>query len=165
MRSSAPEQMIEREPVAVPRHQENEQDEREPWDDVLVERVERMFEKMSERDDGQHDAERDQRVARFQSEDDESARDQFDEGNRETDRPQRPHRQKRVREGQKEFADVTSRPEVENLPDAGHEEDQSEHEPREQNGPTPCSSIAHRKMKNTAPRRQSPAQRKLSFIG
>src|SRR3954451_24410369 len=158
MRSVAPEQVVERESVALPRHGEDEQNERKARDDVLVECVERMFEKMSERDDGEHDAERHERVARFQSEDDERAGDQFDEGNRVTDRPQRRHRQKRVLERQEEFADVTSRPEVENFPDAGHEENQSENEPREQNGPTLCGGIAHRKMKNTAPSRQSPAQ-------
>src|SRR5258707_535695 len=140
--------MIEREAIAVPWHEEEEQHEGEPRNDMLVQRVERLIEKMSERDDGQYESERDQRVACFQSEDDQSAGDELDERNGEADRPQRPRRQKRVLKRQKESLHVTGRPEAEHFPDAGHEEDEAKDEPREKNGPTLCGGIAHRKMKN-----------------
>src|SRR5207237_4698631 len=57
-------------------------------------------------------------------------------------------------EREKEAQHMTTKTDAKHFPDAGHEEDQSEDEPREKNGPTFCGDIAHRKMKNTAPRRQ-----------
>src|SRR5438105_3668656 len=108
---------------------------------------------MAEGDNRQHESERHERVARLQAGDDERAGNELDEGNRKADGPQRPHRQERVLKGQKESMHVTSRTKAEHFPDAGHEEDEAEDEPREENGPTLCGCIAHRKMKNTSPSR------------
>src|SRR5207302_10632330 len=115
-RSGAAQQVIERESVPVPRHQKDEEDERKPWDDMLVQRVERLIEKMAKRDNGQNESERNQRVARFEAEDDQRAGDELDERNREADGPQRPHRQKRVLQRQKESLHVTGRPEAAHFP-------------------------------------------------
>ena len=93
--------------------------------------VKRLFQKMSEGDDGQDEAERDQRCPRPQAENHQRAGNQFDKWNRDTDGPKRPHRQEGVGEWQKVFSRVLERTELKDFPEAGHEKDQAQHQPRE----------------------------------
>jgi len=95
---------------------------------VLVKGVERLVQQMSEGDDRQHDAEREQRRTGLPSENHQRAGDQLDERDRVPDRPQRPRGEKRVLEREEVALDVAGRAELERLPGAGHEEDQADDE-------------------------------------
>ena len=90
---------------------------------------------MSEGHDRQHESERHQSLACPQAEYHERAGDQFNKRNEDTCGPQRPNRQKRICEGQKIFARVSQRTELEDFPNAGHEKDQTEYEACEQERP------------------------------
>ena len=96
---------------------------------------------MPESHDRQNESEGDECRPRSQSEYHQSARDEFDERDDDASRPERPDGQEGVGEGQKELAGVLDRPQLKDLPDARHEEDQSEHETREEQRPTAINSM------------------------
>ena len=90
---------------------------------------------MPEGHDRQHESKRNQSLACPQAEYHQRAANQFNKRNDDTCGPQRPDRQKRICEGQKIFARVLQRPELEDFPNAGHEKDQAEYEAREEQRP------------------------------
>lgn len=84
---------------------------------------------MTESNDGQNEAERDQRVADPQSENHERTREQFDERDDRSDKPKRPDRQESIGEWEKIFSSVFEGAELKDFPEAGHEENQAENQP------------------------------------
>jgi hypothetical protein len=97
---------------------------------------ERVVQEMAEGDDDQHATKRDERVARTQAEDDQRAGDEFDERNGNADEPQRPDRQEGVSVRQKIFSHVLERSELKDFHDTGHEEDEAQYEPGEEQRPS-----------------------------
>src|SRR5437762_1462401 len=87
--------------------------------------------------------ERDERVARAQAEADERAGDEFDERNNDADNPERPDRQKRVGERQKIFPGVLKRAELKHFHHSGHQEDEAEDEPGEDQCPSAIEIWCH----------------------
>lgn len=67
----------------------------------------------------------------------------LDHRNRDADEPERPDWQKRVRKGQEIFSSVLNQAELKDLPDAGHEKDQAENEPREEQSPRAIKLTGH----------------------
>jgi len=97
--------------------------------------VKRFVQKMSESYDNENESERHQRFASAQAEYHQRARDQFNERYDRSHRPQRPNRQESICKWQKIFSRMLQRSKLKNLPNAGHEKYQPEHEAREQQGP------------------------------
>ena len=111
---------------------------------MTAEVEERVVQEMAEGDNDQDAAERDERVTRAQAEDEERAGDEFNERNGDADRPERPDRQERVGERQKIFSGVLKRGELKDFHDAGHEEDEAENEPGEEDGPGAIKIRSHK---------------------
>src|SRR2546423_13716483 len=97
--------------------------------------VKRLTQQVSKRDNSQYKSQGDQRVASAPANDHQRAGNHLDERNSDAGGPQGPHRQESVRVRQKPFARMIERPKLKDLPYAGHEKDQAEHESREENGP------------------------------
>ncbi len=55
-------------------------------------------------------------------------------------RPERPNRKEGVRKGQEVFSRVLQRPQLKDLPKAGHEKDQAENEPGEEHSPATAAA-------------------------
>src|SRR5689334_24229287 len=98
-------EMVERQLVLRLRHHEDEEEEREARDDVLVEWVERLLEQVPERNDHQDRAEPEERLPRAEPDDHQRSGDQFDEGDRPSDGPERPEREERVLVREEEATD------------------------------------------------------------
>src|SRR5215216_3996759 len=90
---------------------------------------------MSKSDDCKNEPHRHQRLANTKPEYHERAGNQLDERNHHAHGPKRPHRQKRVGEGQEVFAGVIKWSELKNLHDSRHEENQTKDQARKQDGP------------------------------
>jgi len=91
---------------------------------------------------------------------DESARDELHDRHGDSHRPERPRGQERVRVRIDEvLVRVTGGSQFEDLPDASHEKDQSEHSAREEDRPSaiPISSLVHRALVTPFRRRTSPS--------
>ena len=124
--ASRPKEVVQRKSVFLARHDQEEQKESQAGNDVLVERVQRLFQEVAERDDDEHDSQGQQRPANVPAGEKESTREELDERNGETDSPERPVWQEGVLIGQKPPADMTGGGEAEDFVDPGHEEDESE---------------------------------------
>lgn len=118
--------MIHGESIIFTREPKEKKEQDEARNDMTAEVKERVMEQVAEGYDDQHATERDERIARAQTEDDERARDELNKWNKHADDPERPNRQKRVGEGQKIFLRMLERSELENFHYAGHEKDETE---------------------------------------
>src|SRR6266487_5043179 len=101
--------------------------------------VKGLMKQMSERNDCQNEPECNQSFPRPQADDHETAGNKFDKGNHDASRPQRPDRQKSICEREKILARVLQWSELKYFPGPGHEKNQTEHEAREKNRPTPIA--------------------------
>ena len=127
--------MIEGVTVLLPGHGKQEQKEGEAGDHMFMEGVQRIPEEMAEGDDDQDAPQRQEGPIHPPSQEQEGPGDEFDEGDRHPHGPERPHGEKGVLVGQEEQTSVAYRGERENLVHPGHEEDESQHQPRKQLGP------------------------------
>src|SRR4051794_33441736 len=98
---------------------------------------------MAEGDDDQDDAERDQCFTSPQAEDEQSTGDKLYEWNRNADEPKRPERQESIRKRKEILSRMFHRPKLKDFPNSGHEEDQTQDEPREQHRPAALTGKAH----------------------
>jgi len=98
---------------------------------------------MTEGHDDQDATERNERVARAQSQDDERPTNEFDKRDHGAHRPKRPNRQKSVRVGKKQLSGMLNRSQLKHLHGAGHEENQSEDKAREKQCPSPIEIRFH----------------------
>ena len=98
---------------------------------MTAEVVERLVQEMTESHDGQDEAKRDESLAGTQTKDNQSTSNKLEQRNGDPGEPERPDRQKSVGERQEIFSRMFERPQLEDLPLAGHEKDQTENKPRE----------------------------------
>lgn len=101
-----------------------------------VKLVERFFEKMSEGNDYQNEAEGDERITSSQTDDDQQPGDQFDYRDDRSYNPKRPRGQEAARIRLNEIvASVTERAHLKDLVDARHKENESEDSARKEKRP------------------------------
>src|SRR5450756_71207 len=91
-----PEEVVDGETVVLAGHDEQEEKQSQTRNDVLVERIQRLLDEMSERHDDEHSSEGQQRLANSPAHEKSRAGEQLHEGNRETGGPERPDGQERV---------------------------------------------------------------------
>src|SRR5215471_12144840 len=95
---------------------------------MLMKRVERLLEKMTERNDHQHHPQSQHGGADPQANQDQRARNQLDEGDGESDYPQGPRREKGVSVRQEPLSHMPGWSLSEDLVNTCHEEDQTQYE-------------------------------------
>ena len=122
--NSSPEKVIYGKPVVFARQQQNEQQQREARDDMLVKRIKRLFQEMSEGHHNEDASQRDEGFTNPPAGNQQRAADQFNERDNRAGRPKRPDRQKGVGVGQKEFPGVPQWSHLEDLVNAGHEKNE-----------------------------------------
>src|SRR5947209_661211 len=88
--------MVDRKAVHVRRHYQDEQEEPQPWDDVLMEGIERLLEQMAEGDDYENDSESKETGPYQKANENEATCDEFNERNGDTGHPERPRGQKGI---------------------------------------------------------------------
>lgn len=120
--------------------------------------VERLVQEVAEGHDDKNEAKSDKSIARPQTQYHQSPGKKFNEGDRYTDKPERPDGQKGIGERQEIFAGMLERPQLKDLPEARHEKDQSEDEPRKEQRPGASNIMLFSLQGATKPRQM------LSFV-
>ena len=101
--------VVEREAIVFGWKHEQEKQQCQAWNHVFVKCVEWFLQKMSEGYDYKYEAERDKCFTYAQTDNQQCAGNQFDEGDGDAGGPERPDRKKSVGEGEKVFARVIKR--------------------------------------------------------
>ena len=120
-------EVVEREAIVFSWQHEHEEQQCKSGNHVFVKRIERFVQEVAEGYDCKNEAERDERFAYPETDNQQGARDKFDKRDRDAGGPERPDRKKSVGKGKEVFTRVIERAQLKNFVQAGHEEDETQH--------------------------------------
>lgn len=123
---------VERKAIAFSWNPKEEQQQSETGNDMAVKVEERFMQEVAESHDDQNQTKGDKRIARPQTQDDQSSGNKFDKRDGNANQPKRPDGQKCICERQEIFSDVFDRTKLKHFPHAGHAENQAKNQSREE---------------------------------